>query len=473
MKNHFNQIWLVASRELRDQMRDWRIIFPMIALTVFFPFLMIFTARFAVDFVNKYGAGLVGERMVPFLLMVVGFFPVTVALVVALEAFVGEKERGTIEPLLSSPLADWHLYLGKLSAGTVFPLVAAYLGISVYLYGLHTSNIQLPDVSMLAQTLVLTTAQGILMVSGAILISAQSTTVRGANLLASFVIIPIALLIQGESVLMFWGTNEVLWLAVIGVSIISVLLIRLGLAHFRRESLLGREIDMLNLKHMGGVFKCQFIGDAHNFWSWYKNSFGTLYTMRFSILVVLVLGIIAAFGTYYFAVAKLPDILKSINGVDSEEIIDLVAERLNLETPQISFRFIFLNNIRALFLMLIIGAMTLGVGGMLAYMLNIGLVGGVLGFAGEIGFSPGMMFLVGILPHGIFEITAIVLASAAILHMGVLLVTPDPERTIGQVLVESIADWFKVMAAFGIPLLIVAAVIESNITPQLIISYLK
>lgn len=473
MKYHFNQIWLVASRELRDQMRDWRIIFPMIALTVFFPFLMIFTARFAVDFVNKYGAGLVGERMVPFLLMVVGFFPVTVALVVALEAFVGEKERGTIEPLLSSPLADWHLYLGKLSAGTVFPLVAAYLGISVYLFGLHTSNIQLPDVSMLAQTLVLTTAQGILMVSGAILISAQSTTVRGANLLASFVIIPIALLIQGESILMFWGTNEVLWLAVIGVSIISVLLIRLGLAHFRRESLLGREIDMLNLKHMGGLFKNRFKGGAHNIWGWYKNSFGTLHTMRFSILVVIVLGIIAAFGTYYFAVVKLPEILKSINGVDSKEIIDLVADRLNLETPQISFRYILFNNIRALFVMLIFGAMTLGVGGILAYMLNIGLVGGVLGFAGEIGFSPGMMFLVGVLPHGIFEITAIVLASAAILHMGVLLVTPDPERTIGQVLVESIADWFKVMAAFGIPLLIIAAVIESYVTPQLIISFLK
>jgi uncharacterized membrane protein SpoIIM required for sporulation len=473
MKYHFNQIWLVASRELRDQMRDWRIIFPMIALTVFFPFLMIVTARFTVDFVNKYGAGLVGERMVPFLLMVVGFFPVTVALVVALEAFVGEKERGTIEPLLSSPLADWHLYLGKLSAGTVFPIIAAYLGISVYLFGLNRSNIPLPDASMLAQTLVLTTAQAILMVSGAILISAQSTSVRGANLLASFVIIPIALLIQGESILMFWGTNEVLWLAVIGVSIISVLLIRLGLAHFRRESLLGREIDMLNLKHMGGVFKNRFLGGAQNLWGWYRGSFSTLYTLRWSILVVIVLGIIAAWGTYYFAVAKLPELLKSFSGVNSEEILDLVADRLNLETSQISFRYILFNNLRALLVMLILGALTLGVGGVLAYMLNIALVGGVLGFAGEIGFSPGMMFVVGILPHGIFEITAIVLASAAILQMGVLLVTPDPERTIGQVFVESIADWSKVMAAFGIPLLILAAVIESNVTPQLIISFLK
>jgi uncharacterized membrane protein SpoIIM required for sporulation len=473
MRNHFNRIWLVASRELRDQMRDWRIIFPMIALTVFFPFLMIFTARFAVDFVNKYGAGLVGERMVPFLLMVVGFFPVTVALVVALEAFVGEKERGTIEPLLSSPLADWHLYLGKLSAGTVFPLVASYLGISVYLFGLYTSDIPLPEVSMLAQTLVLTTAQGILMVSGAILISAQSTTVRGANLLASFVIIPIALLIQGESILMFWGTNEVLWLAVIAVSIISVLLIRLGLAHFRRESLLGREIDMLNFRYMGVVFKNRFLGGTHTLWSWYKNCFSTLYNMRFSILTVIILGFIAACGAYYFAVAKLPGLLGSIQGVDSQEIIDLVVERLNLDTPQISFRYIFFNNLRALFVMLIFGVITLSVGGMLAYILNIGLVGGVLGLAGELGFSPGRLFFVGILPHGIFEITAIVLACAAILHMGVVLVTPDPARTMSQVLVESIADWTRVMTAFGVPLLVIAAVIESQVTPQLIISFLK
>jgi len=473
VKKNFTQIWLVASRELRDQMRDWRIIFPMIALTVFFPFLMIFTARFAMDFVNKYGAGLVGERMVPFLLMVVGFFPVTVALVVALEAFVGEKERGTIEPLLSSPLADWHLYLGKLFAGTVFPIIAAYLGISVYLFGLWRSNVPLPDGSMLVQTIVLTTAQGVLMVSGAILISAQSTTVRGANLLASFIIIPIAILIQGESILMFWGTNEVLWLAVIAVSIISALLIRLGLAHFRREGLIGREIDMLNLRYMGVIFKNRFIGEARRPWDWYKATSRTLYGMRYSVLIVIIIGVVTAFGAYYFAISKLPALLGSLNTGDSRAIIDLATERLNLKTPEISFRYIFLNNIRALVVMLIFGVLTFSVGGMLAFLVNIGLVGAVLGFAGELGFSPGMMFAVGVLPHGIFEITAIVIACAAILHLGVVLVTPDPNRTISQVLVESIADWFRVMAAFGLPLLVVAALIESKITPQLINAFLK
>jgi len=102
----FDLAWLVAKRELIDQMRDWRILLPMIILTLFFPYLMNVAARYTIDYVNQFGANLIAERLLPFLILVVGFFPVTVSLVVALESFVGEKERGTIEPLLSSPLED-------------------------------------------------------------------------------------------------------------------------------------------------------------------------------------------------------------------------------------------------------------------------------------------------------------------------------------------------------------------------------
>jgi hypothetical protein len=39
------------------------------------------------------------------------------------------------------------------------------------------------------------------MVSSAIVISVQATTIRAANLLASFVVVPVAFLLQGETVL--------------------------------------------------------------------------------------------------------------------------------------------------------------------------------------------------------------------------------------------------------------------------------
>ena len=113
---------VITMREVRDQLRDWRIIFPVVVLTVFFPFLMNFTAQKMLDFVNQYGADIIGERLVPFLMMIVGFFPISVSLVIALETFVGEKERGSIEPLLNTPLEDWQLYLGKLLAAVIPPL---------------------------------------------------------------------------------------------------------------------------------------------------------------------------------------------------------------------------------------------------------------------------------------------------------------------------------------------------------------
>lgn len=122
---------------------------------------------------------------------------------------------------------------------------------------------------------------------------------------------------------------------------------------------------------------------------------------------------------------------------------------------------------------LILGLFTLSVGGILVYMINLGLVGGVLGISNTLGLSPLMVFSLGVLPHGIFEITALVISSAAILHMGAMLVTPDPNRTLSQVLVESLANWFRIMTGFGVPLLVIAALIETYITPQLLQNFLK
>jgi len=66
--------WIVARREIRDQLRDWRILAPIIILTLFFPLLMNITASAAVNFVEEYGATIIGDRLIPFLLMVVGFY---------------------------------------------------------------------------------------------------------------------------------------------------------------------------------------------------------------------------------------------------------------------------------------------------------------------------------------------------------------------------------------------------------------
>ena len=68
--------WWVLKREVRDQFRDWRITIPIILLTLVFPFIMNFMADRVVGFVAQYGAILISERLIPFFLLIVGFFPI-------------------------------------------------------------------------------------------------------------------------------------------------------------------------------------------------------------------------------------------------------------------------------------------------------------------------------------------------------------------------------------------------------------
>ncbi len=79
---------------------------------------------------------MIGTRTIPFLLMIVGFFPISISLVIALETFVGEKERRSLEPLLSTPLTNTELYIGKTLAAMMPPLLSSYGGMAVYLVSL-------------------------------------------------------------------------------------------------------------------------------------------------------------------------------------------------------------------------------------------------------------------------------------------------------------------------------------------------
>jgi uncharacterized membrane protein SpoIIM required for sporulation/ABC-type transport system involved in multi-copper enzyme maturation permease subunit len=469
----FGMAWLVAWRELLEQVRDWRIILPMVVLSLILPILADLGAKAAINFTTQYGAPLIAERLVPFLIMVVGFFPITVSLVIALESFVGEKERGTIEPLLVSPIKDWQLFTGKLIAGTAAPLVTSYLGITVYMIGLSIQHIPFPDINRMMQTLTLTTVQALLMVSGAILISTQATSVRAANLMASFIVIPMALLIQGESVMLFWGNNQVLWLAVLGVAVLTALLVRVGIAHFQREALLGREIDILNLRWIGWTFWREFKGAAKSIGEWLRfEVFKTVRKQGYSIILTIAIGLLAIIAGYYWVDSN----LSRVGGqLDSSDLSRYLSSRLSIPATiiGISFPMIWGHNIQAILIILLLGLFSFGILGALVYLLNMGIIGAVLAFIKVSGGSPWKVGVAGILPHGIFEIPALVLASAAILYIGFILVTPRPQRTIGEVLIEAIADWTKIGLGLVLPLLTIAAVIETWVTPALLLIALK
>ena len=131
---------------------------------------------------------------------------------------------------------------------------------------------------------------------------------------------------------------------------------------------------------------------------------------------------------------------------------------------------LFWHNLRAELIILLLGIFSFGVLSIVAFIGNFALIGAVLGVLPAVGLSPALVFASGILPHGIVELPSIILLSAAVLHMGLRLVTPEEGRSIGETMIVTFADVTKVLIAVCIPLLLVAALIEANITPQILIS---
>jgi uncharacterized membrane protein SpoIIM required for sporulation len=465
---------IVMRREIRDMLRDWRIIFPVVILTLFFPGLMNFTASRVLNFVEQYGANIIAERFIPFLLMIVGFFPITVSLVIALESFAGETERRSIEPLLGSPLADWQLYLGKLLASLLPPLAASYMGVIVYLVGIYRNTGWRPEPMFLVLIMILNAVQALVMVAGAVVVSTQTTSVRAANLLSSFIIVPMALLIQGESVMMLWANYSVLWWAVIGQAILAGLLVRMGITHFNREELLGREIDTLNMAWMWKVFRRAFAGQAHNLLEWYTKEIPRSLRRLKVPVVVMALLLVVAIGVGLSQVKYVGSMSKDL-GLD--QLTNLNKDFLN-QFRQLGFfsvggvAYIWLHNLRAVAIAVVLGVFTFGVLGALVLMLPMTLIGFLSGLAGLTGTSPLVYITAFTLPHGLLEIPAMILTGAAILQVGATFVTPARDQTIGEAWIRAMADWARVTVALVVPLFLGAALLEVFLSPSFMIMLL-
>ena len=466
IRQHLGPALIVTRREVRDQFRDWRIIVPVLVLTIFFPWLMNFTARQATSFVERYGASLVGDRLIPFLLMIVGFFPISVSLVIALESFVGEKERGSIEPLLVSPLSDWQLYLGKLIAAVVPPLLASYLGIMVYLIGIYLSVEWQPSPVLLSQIILLTTVHALVMVSGAVVVSSQTTSVRAANLLASFIIIPMVLLIQVESVIMFWAQYTVLWWVILGQIVIAGLLLRTGVAHFNREELLGKEFDTLNIRRGWRTYSASFIGEAHSLGQWYTQEVAQALRQMYKPILIVTLTLLAGvwIGTRQASIFVLPPETLNLQNIDQGflEGLDSIPffSAAGIGT-------IWWHNLRVILLATVLGIFSFGVLAVIILMLPFILIGYFMASVAGIGLHPLTFLVALVLPHGLLEIPAIILAGAAVLRLGATLAAPASGRTIGETWLLSLSDWTKIMVGLVLPLLLGAAAIEIYITPRL------
>ena len=132
---------------------------------------------------------------------------------------------------------------------------------------------------------------------------------------------------------------------------------------------------------------------------------------------------------------------------------------------------IWWQNILALLLGLVLGIFSIGILGVLPIFATMNCMGGLMNGLAKSGV-PIITFVWDYLPHGVVELPAAILASAAVLQAGAILATSTPGKTVGEVWIAAMGEWAKIMLGVVIPLLLVAAALEAWVTPRIAILFI-
>jgi uncharacterized membrane protein SpoIIM required for sporulation len=319
------------------------------------------------------------------------------------------------------------------------------------------------------------------MVSGAVIVSSQTTSVRAANLLASFIIVPMALLVQVEAAVMFWARYSVLWWIFVALLVADLILIRMGVRLFNREELLGREIDQINLRRIGRQFwrfLLQSPDDALrpgtssslrvDVLRWYRRDIPALLARHRSSIGMVVALMIAslALGWLYAPRYPLPPQILDFGSLSRESFQSV--EMLGF-LPSLTPWSILFFNLRSLMLGSLLAVFSLGVMSFLPIMSTMGIVGFLARQVASTGQNPWAFLAAFILPHGWLELPAVILITAFALRLGASVIAPPEGLTVSDGLLLGLADFVKVLFLLAIPMLVAAAFLEVYLTPQVVL----
>ena len=112
---------------------------------------------------------------------------------------------------------------------------------------------------------------------------------------------------------------------------------------------------------------------------------------------------------------------------------------------------------------------SLGVLAVLLLMVPLVLVGFIAGQVAAQGQDPLTFLAAFVLPHGLLEIPAALIATAFALRVGASLTAPLRGMTVGENLLAALADLLKVFLFLVVPLLCLAALVEANVTPAIVL----
>lgn len=180
----------------------------------------------------------------PLFLMV----PVMVSSISAASAFVGEKEKKTLETLLFSPMTEMELFVGKMLSSFVLAVGASWAGFVLFVVEFITLGAPLfghamwPAPHWWAIVLALVPALSLLMVFLNVLVSAKVKGIQEAQQVSVLVILPLLFLVYGQlGGVVFLGTPMLLICAAV-VFIVDIVLTRLAVQTFNRDKLFRTQV---------------------------------------------------------------------------------------------------------------------------------------------------------------------------------------------------------------------------------------
>ncbi len=427
---------IVARRDLRDAASELRLILAMVALTVAIPV----GCAIGVRGLAIFGGGTaVVDRLALVGAFFVVFIPASFSLVLALESFVGERERTTLEVLVSTPLKEAEIYAGKVAAVLAVSLSLCYGGLLVYCLVAFPGLGYFPWSTLIALALS-TICQVAAMVAGAVIISLNARTMRAANVMASFIILPMSVVLQTEAALILLGRAEFLWAFAGLMLVLAAVLLRMGLDGFSREALLAREVGLRQpLRRASAAVRSAF-EKRPGFWQ-------LLWQRRMPLFI-------AAVG---FAVGVDVGYIAGLTGAIPRTVVRPALTSLIQATGSDSGLFavlvIFSHNVLAFVLVAPLAIISAGVSGFLLTFAP----GFLLGYAAS--QSSWAVAVSGIFPNGLVEIPAAIIAGGLAIQVGAAAIHMERSGGWTSRVLAAGADYARALR-WLIPALLVAAALE-------------
>jgi ABC-type Na+ efflux pump permease subunit len=218
---------VIFRRELRALFGDKQALYLTVVFGLVFPFLI---SRGPVE----RSGGVFG------LILQVSLLPFVGAFQTAIGSFVSERERGTLGPLLATPLPSASIFGGKLLGAYIPGLVTSAVSLGVFLVSLPASgraSLARVPTRILVEAIALSVVTGLVLVLFGTVIGSRAKTLRGAQLFSGILIAPVFI---GMFVLggLIFTHESIGWIVLAGMTIACVPGTMLAARAWRREEVL-------------------------------------------------------------------------------------------------------------------------------------------------------------------------------------------------------------------------------------------